>query len=465
MRNERETRRRDPLWGIALLAVAALVVAYAAYRWRLDRRIESALAELRAAGAPVTLEELDASYKDVPSAQNAAGLYLRAHEVSASLFHSDALSPFWRVLPIVGEAEMPAPWDPLPADMKTHITDYLALNAAVLDLIHEAATRPQCRYPVHLTYGHDVELAHLMGVRRAARLLLLQALVCADDADAEGACDAMHAQFGAARSLLEEPILISQLVRLACNRIHFDTLEQVLNRTALTEEQMDRLTEAYEQSAPPWPAWAPRMLAGRRCTYLQVFENHGAFVELDLLGNSESVIEERFRSPLERFNWGRYQYSGAADRDTLRYLDLMARWIESTQRPYAEGIAMCQDIEEELAKRSSYAAGVLYATIPGASGALQQAVADTARQRLARTALALERHRHAKNGALPESLSGLVPDLLAEVPEDPFAGAPIRYQRTPEGYLVYSIGPNGEDDGGERDDDITLEVRPKKSGQ
>ena len=441
------------------------MVAYAAYRWRLHRRVESALAELRATGAPVTLEELDAWYEPVPPGQNAADLYLRADEVFASLFRSDTLSPFWSLLPIMGEAEMPAPWDPLPADMKMHIMDYLALNAAVLDLIHEAATRPQCRYPVDLTYGHNAELTHLSGVRRAARLLLLQALVCADDADAEGACEAIHAQLGAARSLLEEPILISQLVRLACNDIYFETIEQVLNRTALTEEQLGRLTETYEQSAPPWPAWAPRMLAGQRCTYLQAFENHWAFLELDLLGNSETTIEKRLRSPLERFNWSRYQYSGAAARDTLRYLDLMARWIESTQRPYAEGIAMCQDIEEELAKRSSYAAGVLYATIPGASGALQQAVADTVRKRIARTALALERHRHAKNGALPESLSGLVPDLLAEVPEDPFAGAPIRYQRTPQGYVVYSIGLNGIDEGGEKgggrsyEGDIALEVR------
>ena len=417
----------------------------------------------------MTLEELDASYKDVPRGQNAADLYLRADDVFASLFRSEAESPFWRLLPIVGEAEMPAPWDALPGDMKAHIVEYLALNAAVLDLIHEAATRPPCRYPVDLTYGHDAELGHLAGVRRAARLLLLEALVCADDADADGACEAMHAQLGAARSLLEEPVLISQLVRLACNRLHFDTLEQVLNRTVLTKEQMDRLTEAYEESAPPWPAWMPRALAGRRCTYLQAFENHGAFVELDLLGNSESVIEERFRSPLERFKWGRYQYSGAAARDTLRYLDLMARWIESTQRPYAEGLAMCQDIEEEVARRSSYAAGVLSATIPLASGALQQAVADTVRQRIARTALALERHRHAKNGALPESLPQLVPDLLAEVPEDSFAGAPIRYQRTAADYTVYSIGPNGTDEGGDKGDgpsregDIALEVRAKES--
>jgi hypothetical protein len=38
--------------------------------------------------------------------------------------------------------------------------------------------------------------------------------------------------------------------------------------------------------------------------------------------------------------------------------------------------------------------------------------------------------------------------FLPAVPLDPFDGAPLRYKPLVKGYVVYSIGPDGHDDGG-----------------
>src|SRR5205085_10074692 len=62
-------------------------------------------------------------------------------------------------------------------------------------------------------------------------------------------------------------------------------------------------------------------------------------------------------------------------------------------------------------------------------------------------ALAVERHRLAR-GAWPASLDALVPDFLPGVPDDPFDGRPLRYRRLADGVVVYSVGPDGADDGG-----------------
>jgi hypothetical protein len=54
-----------------------------------------------------------------------------------------------------------------------------------------------------------------------------------------------------------------------------------------------------------------------------------------------------------------------------------------------------------------------------------------------------------ENGRLPTSLDELVPEVLQAAPGDPFADAPLRYRLQDDGYLIYSVGPNGVDDHGE----------------
>jgi hypothetical protein len=43
-----------------------------------------------------------------------------------------------------------------------------------------------------------------------------------------------------------------------------------------------------------------------------------------------------------------------------------------------------------------------------------------------------------------------VPTYLAAVPTDPFDGQPLRYKKLAKGYIVYSVGENGKDDGGDQ---------------
>ncbi len=54
-----------------------------------------------------------------------------------------------------------------------------------------------------------------------------------------------------------------------------------------------------------------------------------------------------------------------------------------------------------------------------------------------------------ENGAYPPSLKALVPAYLSAVPADPFGGGePLRYKRSGVTYVLWSIGPDGRDDGG-----------------
>jgi hypothetical protein len=62
-------------------------------------------------------------------------------------------------------------------------------------------------------------------------------------------------------------------------------------------------------------------------------------------------------------------------------------------------------------------------------------------------AIAVERYRLA-NGRWPESLQELSPNLLNTGPLGPFDGAPLRYRRVADGVVIYTVGNDGTDDGG-----------------
>jgi hypothetical protein len=63
-------------------------------------------------------------------------------------------------------------------------------------------------------------------------------------------------------------------------------------------------------------------------------------------------------------------------------------------------------------------------------------------------ALGCERYR-LKHGVWPAELKDVVEaKLLNAIPADPIDNLPLRYRKTRDGIVVYSIGPNAVDDGG-----------------
>jgi hypothetical protein len=67
----------------------------------------------------------------------------------------------------------------------------------------------------------------------------------------------------------------------------------------------------------------------------------------------------------------------------------------------------------------------------------------------AQIACALERYRLA-HGEYPETLDALVPQYIQIIPHDLIGGQPLHYRRTNDGkFLLYSIGRNETDDGGQ----------------
>ena len=84
-----------------------------------------------------------------------------------------------------------------------------------------------------------------------------------------------------------------------------------------------------------------------------------------------------------------------------------------------------------------------------------------ANQRLMLLAAALSACRDG-NGFYPDRIGDLIPDYAAGLPIDPFDGEPLKIKSVDGGLIVYSVGPDFKDNGGETEYELPYDE--KKSG-
>ena len=127
------------------------------------------------------------------------------------------------------------------------------------------------------------------------------------------------------------------------------------------------------------------------------------------------------------------------------------------------GLKLCEDSlapatqRNEFSKRypGDWPAAYL---LPALIRAHQQAAIAKMEFRLAQLALALAAFK-ADHQQYPATLAELSPAYLSTVPDDVFSAKPLNYSPSGEGYKLYSVGPNMNDDGGKSSkpgDDITI---------
>ncbi len=97
------------------------------------------------------------------------------------------------------------------------------------------------------------------------------------------------------------------------------------------------------------------------------------------------------------------------------------------------------------------------------AGRLDEVKADTENALLLVT-LALRAYKM-DHGAYPPTLTALAPGYIRAIPADPFSlSGPLRYKRAGAGYVLYSVGPDGKDDGGAAIFDHALPVPTTADG-
>ena len=438
-----------------LIFVVGLCLLFGVYRIQLERLVKKSEDAYKAMGYPLDLAELNDWYPAVPEEENAALLYVAASEHFKYEDDDD--------LPYFGNVDERELGPPMSQEMRVRMASFIERNAEAYRLLHEAASYPRSRHPIDLSEGDEVDLSHLGQARGNARLLGFESLYKSEMADKEGTVHALIASFAVGRSLADEPLFTSLMVRSAVDSISMGALSVALKRTSFDDNQLKQLSEAIETSKKS--AGLAEIFTVELCLdYAKIIKRGSTDVEDWKNGNDATTVFLYSELPWVGKTWLVLRnWAGAHLYARLQFLDLAGDAMEHATISLLEAYDHYSTVTYDgwigwevnsLANTTTYFWPRM----------IQVMQSNEARLSVAQVAFAVERFRLSE-GRVPYELLELLPEYLKAIPEDPFTELPLAYLQVDEGYRVYSVGMNFIDEygngstSGDRDlgDDIGLE--------
>jgi hypothetical protein len=335
------------------------------------------------------------------------------------------------------------------------LVEWVEENAEQLDLLHASARKPHFYSPPPNLLASpppqlfDALLPAEQAMREAMVGLATRAALRIDQGDYDAAWSDIETILVFGERLTSKPMVVPQLVGVALRGIAFDGTELLIDRCD-SEQLLIQIIERLDGlGEPQWIAQAhafgePLSLIDSLVCSMSPTR---AATEIDLWKTPKAIEPNILLSEVRAWQ----------DRlsVTANMPDRMAR------RRAAEDFEQSLD---ELGNRVSpwgllssvfTRAGVsrsianIHVTLlmPATAASFAAEDRSCAQQRLTLLAAALKLHQ-LRHGEYPESLDALAPEPLAEIPLDPFTNKSFLYKRRDEGFVIWSLGRNGVDDGG-----------------
>ena len=455
-RRPRRRRRWAVVAGLGAIGVVA-GIAGGSYLLRYSfRSAEEAVAETDAIDPDWRIDDLMANREGVPDDENSA---LIAAQVVARIPKD------WPPAPPSGSEPEPGALDVRTAlELADKVDDSRRLDEPIVEAIRaELETRREAvaiaremadydRGRHELQLGStliDTPLPETQEARAVARLLNADAFLSAQFGESDQALESCRAIFGTARSIGDEPTLISQLVRTAIDAVAARTVRRVLGQGEPSDDEALAALQDLVQDERDRPRllWA---LRGDRGMFAELIRRITEG-ELPISALSEGLAANGALKggPVSGLLavGGRYQFSVM-----LRWFNELIAILDRPESEWASGAAAWE--RKVLAVKNSRL-GFLTTTLPLLlMPAVQAAFSAELRIRAELGALtvllAAERHRQA-TGAWPSSIAGIDPEILPDPPLDPYTGEPYRLEHADGRLRVYSLGPNRRDEHGSYD--------------
>jgi len=373
----------------------------------------------------------------------------------------------WFVTDPIVEQAASRPW---PSEGIAPLADWARENQRPLDLLVAASRRPRFYSPQPRSLDEQLLITNLdlplLGTGRdAASALSIRAMWHLHEGRPDAAWEDIIALYRLARLFASGESLINILIGTSFEGIAHWACQSYLGSGVLTAEQARR-AECDLNALPNLSSIANAINRGERMLYLDTVINLATDrVEGDARAPSEEIgIPPKVTTGLRlvKIDWNFVLSEGnrlydravaAAELPTRAARQAAFAELDAELKMRTNAMQRTPAIAWALISRrgrGEFIANFLaYLLIPSI-GTVQDSV-DKANVNLElmRLSAALSVFR-AENGHYPEKLDELVPGMVAALPIDIFSGKPPIYKADDDraGFLLYSVGENGVDDGG-----------------
>ena len=426
---------------LVLIILASLIINVI-----FGRELRQTMAKLKAEGRALTVAEIQPA--PVPDDQNAAPLFKKARKLMGD-----------RVYPYNKPEPKAAPAIKELSDLIS--TNYPALDTSTWPTVHrealprliqapemaklfavlrEASQKPGYNSNLKYEDGPGMLLPHLGIIRKMVRFLNIKAELAAQNGNTEEAWATILEGLKLADLLKQEPVLITQLVRIACDKIMIDCLERMADKTDIPADQARDLIAELAQHTDSAP-WIQAMDGERVGIGLWCFQTlwRSSFRDFNPLLSTEMNIPRWL-------GWGlKYPYAPILKKDFTVYLKLISQVQDYYKAPYWE---TAKTIRNHPTNQQIPPYCLLTRMIfPSLDFVVTRKAEYDATIEVARVGLGLKLFKQ-KNGAYPDTLDKLAPEFLENIPVDPFTGQTLIYRKADAGFILYSLGKNQQDDNG-----------------
>jgi hypothetical protein len=433
-------------WGLLILVLLVILGVFWNHS-KMESKLQKTLAEMDRSEPGWRWEDIEAAREEVPEEENSARIVVAAAEQMPQRWPSaDFPDERLRSLP---------PNEMLNGEDFVRLSKELAHARPALRYVERVTDMPRGRHSVHLERNPIATLLpHLQQCRNLLTLLTYESMRRNQRGDSKGALSVCRAALNVARSIGEEPFYVSHLVRIACSVLVCQAIERTLGQGEPSPEDLSALQKLLEtEDAFPALLIATR---GERAALHKVFEGieRGELTATEL----ERLSSGGRHSQLDRLKDTLLSLWRMDTReDHALFLSFMTRFVKAAQLPMHEQAAVERALDQEFRERLAPSAlpGTAMITrglLPAVSKMGEAFRRERATLRCMTVALAAERYRQDKK-AWPDNIDQLCPQFLAAVPLDPFDGKPLRYRRVQDGVVIYSVGQDVTDNGGNLDRD------------
>jgi len=307
----------------------------------------------------------------------------------------------------------------------------------------------------------SVLLPHVQVMRSAARLLTVDTRWALEQGDTERATRNIEAMLGITSQVTEGKLLVSSLVGYAIHAMTMTVIDECLHSDAtFSDAELERIHAAVakvevlelvdmaaeramfmdivQKSYTDDGQGDGRITAAGLDLWEKVFQLSSSSFQRQEGWSFESAARQALAPTSLLFLATRKQLTDKADELFVEMNKLIKAEMSGTE---------AEQIERDISELS-----IAYTPIKLLFPAIGMARQATVRVKLnadsVQAALAVIRYQR-QHGQWPESLDSLVGTFLKTVPTDPFDGQPLRYRLQDDGFVIYSVGVNGVDDGGQ----------------